>query len=236
MSAGRLREAVNAIAIAPVRALWRQSKLARKWSLPWAQTEHPDRHIWPETLLIERHLDVQPGMVIADIGAGAGYWTFRLAEAVGAGGRVYAIDSDMDACLKLLFEKRDRGIENVKVKWVGRNSPRLKAASVDILLIVDAHLFAEHRAEQGRRYLRRCAAALRRCGKVVIFNRAVHTAEWVPAFGEPLGYDQSTPEQVAALAAPDLTLETLEILPIGGPGPAPGELPGYLLVLRKRSR
>jgi SAM-dependent methyltransferase len=234
MNTGRFRAALGAMTVAPARALWRRSRLSRKWSFPWAVTENTSRHIWPETLLIERYLDVKPGMAVADIGAGAGYWTFRLAEAVGAGGRVHALDSDLDACLKLLFEKRKRRLKNVKVRWVGRKNPQLKAASIDLVLTIDTHLFAEGYADQGRRYLRRCAASLRDHGRVIIFNRAVHLAEWKPDFGKPLGYDESTPEQVAALAEPELALEALETLPIGGAGAAPGELPGYLLSLRKR--
>jgi predicted methyltransferase len=234
MKVGRFRAVVGAIAVAPARALWKRTRLSRKWSFPWALTENSARDILPETLLIERYLQVNPGMTVADIGAGAGYWTFRLAAAVGAEGRVYAIDSDLDACVKLLYERRKKQVENVKVKWVGRRNPRLKAASVDLVLILDAQLFVECRAARGRRYLRRCAASLRSGGKVVIFNRAVHMAEWIPDFGRPLGYDESTPEQVVALAEPELIPEALETLPIGGPG-VPGELPGYLLVLRKRS-
>jgi precorrin-6B methylase 2 len=222
-------------ALAPIRALWRKSKLARKWSFPWAQTEHPDRHIWPETRLIERHLDLRPGMTIADIGAGAGYWTFRLARDVGPDGRVYAIDSDLDACLKLLYEARRRRAENVSVRWVGNRNPRLRAGSIDLVLTVDTHLFVEQRRERGRRYLRRCAAALRRGGRILVFNRSVRTRQWKPDFGKALGYDESTAEQVAALAAPLLGVEAMEALPVGGPGAAPGESAGYLLVLRKTS-
>jgi precorrin-6B methylase 2 len=235
MKVDRLRAALNVLGVLPIRAFWEKTKLARKWSFPWALTENPGRHIWPETRLIERHLDVQPGMTVADIGAGAGYWTFRLADTVGAGGWVYAIDSDLDACLKLLYEKRKRQAANVKVRWVGRRNPRLGPASVDLVLIVDAHLFVAQRGKQGRRYLRRCAASLRRGGRIVVFNRSVRTAQWAPDFGRPLGYDESTPEQVATLAEPDLVLEALETLPVGGPGAAHGESPGYLLVLRKPS-
>ena len=219
----------------PIRALWKKTKLAKKWSFPWTLTENPDRDIWPETRLIERYLELRPGMIVADIGAGAGYWTFRLAQAVGADGRVYAIDSDLDACLKLFYEARRRKAANVTVRWVGRRNPRLRAASVDLVLTVDAHLFVEQRRERGRRYLRRCAQGLRRDGRVIVFNRSVRTAEWKPDFGKPLRYDESTPEQVAALAGPELRLEAMETLPVGGPGAAPGESSGYLLVLRKTS-
>jgi predicted O-methyltransferase YrrM len=122
---------LSALVVAPLRALWRKTKFHRKWSFPWGRTDNPSRHIWPETRLIERYLDLRPGMTVADIGAGAGYWTFRLANVVGDGGTVYAIDSDLDACLKILYEKRRRQAANVKVRWVGRRNPRLKRASVD---------------------------------------------------------------------------------------------------------
>jgi SAM-dependent methyltransferase len=231
-SIARLRAGLSALAVASVLALWRRTRLGKKWSFPWAQSEHPDRHVWPESVLIERYLDAKPGMKVADVGAGAGYWTFRLAEAVGSQGTVLAVDSDLDACLKLLYEKRRRRAENVRVKWVGRRNPRLNPSAVDLILIIDAHLFVETRRERGRRYLGRCAAALRPGGRILVFNRSVRLREWVPDFGRPLGYDESTPEQVAALAAPRLDLEACERLPVGGRGPARGELPGYLLVLR----
>jgi SAM-dependent methyltransferase len=224
---------LRSLALAPILTLWKKSRLARKWSMPWAHTEHPNRHIWPETRLIERYLDVRAGMTVADIGAGAGYWTFRLAQAVGDGGRVYAIDSDLDACLKLLYEARQRQVENVSVRWVGKRSPRLRAESIDVVLTVDAHLFVEQRRERGRRYLRRCAAGLRSGGRIIVFNRSVRTRQWKPDFGNPLGHDESTAEQVAALAEPPLRLEAMESLPVGGPGASVGESDGYLLVLRK---
>src|SRR5690606_22898718 len=50
----------------------------RKWSFPWARTVNPMRHESPVSRLISYHLDARPEMRIADIGAGAGYWTFRL--------------------------------------------------------------------------------------------------------------------------------------------------------------
>jgi hypothetical protein len=137
--------------------------------------------------------------------------------------------------VKLLYEKRKRRAANVKVRWVGRRHPRLKAESVDLILTVDTHLFIEQRRKRGRRYLRRCAAALRRGGRLLVFNRSVRTAEWKPDFGRPLGYDESTPEQIAALAAPDLQLEAVEMLLLGGRGAQRGESSGYLLVLRKAS-
>lgn len=203
----------------------------RKWSFPWARTVNPMRHESPVSRLISHFLAVRPGMCVADIGAGAGYWTFRLAAGVGSAGHVYATDRGFDSYRHLRRERRRRGLDNVTVIWAWRHRPSLPVASVDTILTVDTYLFDEGHRRRGERYLRQCATALRPQGRMVIVNSAVHTTEWTPVFGRRLRYDQSNAEAVAAMAVRDFSVEACEPLAVTG---ARGELPGYLLVLRRR--
>ena len=203
----------------------------RKWSFPWARTVNPMRHESPVSRLISYHLDPQPGMRIADIGAGAGYWTFRLANAVGDGGHVYATDRGLDCYLRLRREKRQRGLDNVTVIWAWRHRPGLPPSSVDTVLTVDTYLFDDGHRRRGGDYLRRCAQALHPGGRMIIVNSAVHTTDWTPDFGRPLRHSQSSAENVIAMGEPGFAVEARETLPVRG---ARGELPGYLLVLRRQ--
>ena len=64
--------------------------------------EGPDRDRWQQPERVIESLDLAPGSRVADLGAGSGYFTFRLAEAVGTTGEVLAVDVDeaMNASLR----------------------------------------------------------------------------------------------------------------------------------------
>lgn len=214
----------------PFESFWSKLRFYEKWAFPWAVTENPTRHEWPASRLIERYVAAAPGMRIADIGAGGGYWTFRLAATVGPSGHVLATEIDWLVHAKLRWIRRTRRAANVTVRRAQPDAPGIAPASVDVILMVDVFLFDEaHRSASGE-YLRRCAAALRPGGRRVIANSCVHTVEWTPDFGKRLGSSQLTAGDVTALAAPDLHAQACE--PIAVPD-VPGQLPGYVLVLQK---
>ena len=62
----------------------------------WAYGEGPSRDAWQFPDRVIQSLDIEPGDRVADLGAGDGYFTFRLAEAVGPSGIVYAVDIDRE--------------------------------------------------------------------------------------------------------------------------------------------
>ncbi len=95
------------------------------------QEERPD-------LLIEA-LGIRPGQVIADIGAGSGYFTRRLAAKAGAEGKVLAVDIQPEM-LEILKRNLEReGIRNVEMIQGTEKSPNLLEASVDLVLMVDVY-------------------------------------------------------------------------------------------------
>lgn len=119
-------------------------------SFPWAfqpyqEHEHqqplPDRHrdrwYWQMPHRIIDEAGIKPGMSVADVGAGDGYFTFRLAERVGPHGRVYANDIDNRALQVVRDKCREEDIRNITVILGKEDDPLLPEKSIDIILMVN---------------------------------------------------------------------------------------------------
>jgi ubiquinone/menaquinone biosynthesis C-methylase UbiE len=92
----------------------------------------------PDKNINQFHVD--PGMVVADLGAGTGHYTIPLAERVGPSGKVYAIDIQKDLLSKLQSEAKEKGVDNITLVWgdldeVGGTT--LKESSVDRAVIAN---------------------------------------------------------------------------------------------------
>jgi ubiquinone/menaquinone biosynthesis C-methylase UbiE len=92
-------------------------------------------------------LQIQPGATVAVVGAGVGYFTWRLAQRVGPKGKVIAVDVQQ-RMLDLMAENlRRRNITNVEMVLGGVRDPRLPEGAVDLVLLVDVyHEFSEPEA------------------------------------------------------------------------------------------
>lgn len=110
---------------------------------------------------------IRPGMTVADIGAGEGYYTVRLAERVGADGRVLAQDIDQDALRRLGSRVEDQRLENVSIKLGNADDPRLPANSFDRVFMV--HMY--HEVTEPYAFLWRLRPALREGGQVIVVDR-----------------------------------------------------------------
>jgi ubiquinone/menaquinone biosynthesis C-methylase UbiE len=111
-------------------------------------------------------LNIRPGQVIADIGAGSGYYTLRLADAVGARGRVYATDIQPEM-LALIKKKIDGGSPgNVELILGTETDTRLPAAAIDMALMVDVY----HELAQPQTFLRSLKGALKPDGRLVLIE------------------------------------------------------------------
>lgn len=88
----------------------------------------PGRDRWQEPRDVIDALPVQPGGRVADIGAGAGYFTLRLARAVGDQGKVYAVDTDEDMAGLVAAEAEQRGLDNIETVLTPPDGPALPAA------------------------------------------------------------------------------------------------------------
>lgn len=122
------------------------------------------REEWQKVEEILQALQVRPGSVVADVGAGDGFFTSRLSAAVGAEGRVLAVDVSADALRRLRARVADEALSNVQVIEGATDDPRLPAGSLDAALVVNAyHEMVEHQA-----ILAGIRAALKPGGRLVI--------------------------------------------------------------------
>jgi ubiquinone/menaquinone biosynthesis C-methylase UbiE len=109
---------------------------------------------------------IAPGMTVADIGAGNGYYTVRLAERVGKDGRVLAQDID-DAALKRLGTRVERErLDNVSIKPGDVDDPRLPEASFDRIFMV--HMY--HEVTEPYAFIWRLRPALKKGGQVIVVD------------------------------------------------------------------
>lgn len=109
-------------------------------------------------------MGVGPGTVIADVGAGQGFFTVRLAKAVGDSGRVYAVDISQQALRSLRTRIDQEGLRNVQVVEGVADDPKLPDNTLDAALIVNAyHEMTEHQA-----MLAHLRKALKPTGRLII--------------------------------------------------------------------
>lgn len=127
-----------------------------------------DRWRQPDALVAA--LAVPPGARVADVGAGNGYLTFRLARAVGPAGRVVATDIDRSALAALAAARAEHPAEGawVRVRAVAPDDPGLEPGAYDLVLLAEVdHLLPDRAA-----YLGRLTAALAPGGRIAVSNRA----------------------------------------------------------------
>ena len=133
-------------------------------STKWSTEEARDRVNEAEDVMDSA--DVRPGMTVADIGAGDGYYTVRLAQRVGAGGRVLAQDIIPDVIERLADRVARERFDNVSLKLGAVDDPRLPAASFDRVFMV--HMY--HEIGEPYAFLWRLRPALRAGGQVIVVD------------------------------------------------------------------
>lgn len=106
------------------------------------------------------------GTTVADIGAGEGYYTVRLAERVGARGRVLAVDIDPGAIQRLGQRIERERLDNVSIKTGAPDDPRLPVSSFDRIFLV--HMY--HEVGEPYAFLWRLRPALRPSGQVIVVD------------------------------------------------------------------
>jgi ubiquinone/menaquinone biosynthesis C-methylase UbiE len=107
---------------------------------------------------------IEPGMTVADIGSGAGYYTVRLADRVGKKGRVLAEDIDRDALARLGSRVEAEHLDNVSIKLGTEDDPRLPAGSFDRIFMV--HMY--HEVSEPYAFLWHLRPALKKGGAAIV--------------------------------------------------------------------
>src|SRR5262245_52363719 len=143
----------------------------------WLERPGRDEEQKPDEII--RKMGLKDGDVVADLGAGTGYFTRRLAKAVAPSGRVYAVDIQPEMLSRLKDNVEKAGVRNVEVILGETDDPKLPRASFDWILLVDVY----HELQHPKVTLRRMREALKPAGKVALVEHrlegltAVHISE-----------------------------------------------------------
>ena len=171
---------------------------------PWL--ERPEREDEERPTRLLEALKLQPGQVIADVGAGSGYLSWRMAQQVGGKGKVYATDIQPEMLVLLEQNMKSRGLTNVVAVLGTTTNAALPEKSIDLAIMVDVYHEFDHPYEMMRGIVR----GLKPGGRVV-FVEYRGEEKWVPI--KPL--HKMTEAQVRKEMAlhPVEWVETLKILP-----------------------
>jgi ubiquinone/menaquinone biosynthesis C-methylase UbiE len=135
--------------------------------------ENPERinRLKPDQVI--SFLNLKRGDVVADIGAGSGVFTHRLAEAVGPEGKVFAVDIDKDLLDYNRARIREAHLNNVEFVLGEYDDPKLAEGTVDLVFICDVLHHIEHR----QIYLERLHSCLKEKGRLAIID---YNSNWPP--------------------------------------------------------
>lgn len=159
----------------------------------WALESHRrDRWQQPERVLAA--LPLPDAAVVADIGAGGGYFTERFARRVGPAGRVYATDVQAPMLARLRERAAEPGWSNVEVIAAAFDDPTLPEACCDLVFFSSVYKEIDGRVD----YMRKVRRALREGGRVAIIEFRPWTFGPGPPLSARLSADQVTSELAEA--------------------------------------
>jgi predicted methyltransferase len=156
--------ALTAVAPAPAREgdQRRPAPVMSASSADWLERPGRDEEQKPDEIV--RTMNLKSGDVVADLGAGTGYFTRRLAKAVAPSGKVYAVDIQPEMLSLLEDNMKKAGIRNVVPVRAETDDPKLPPGSLDWILLVDVY----HELQQPKATLAKMRAALKPAGKVAV--------------------------------------------------------------------
>jgi len=128
--------------------------------------ESPDRDAWQKPDQIMDALSIADGSIVADIGAGAGWFTIRLARRVGPNGTVYAQDVQRQMLEAIRRRVTREGLQNVQARLGSGTDPNLPPAALDAILVVDVYPEVDDRVT----FLRNLARALKPNGRLGVVD------------------------------------------------------------------
>jgi len=135
---------------------------AKDWAERWESEEQME---WQQPVVVIGQLAIQPGQVVADLGAGTGIFTRPLSIAVGGSGTVYAVDIEQ-SMLDYIRSRGDVLQDRVVPVLAEPDDPKLPAGTVDIVLTVNTW----HHIKKRSTYLKLLDRALTPDGRVVVVD------------------------------------------------------------------
>ncbi len=128
--------------------------------------EDPKRDEWQKPEEVVQFLNLKPGDVIADIGAGTGYFTRRFAVSVGSTGKALGLDVEPSMVQYMEEDAAKLNLINYKAKLVKPDDPDLKPHSVDIIFLCNTYHHIENRVD----YFKKISKNLKTNGRLVIVD------------------------------------------------------------------
>jgi len=174
---------------------------AKYWSSIF---DDPARDVWQKPADVVAALGLRSGMVVADLGAGTGYFSRYLSAAVGERGTVFAVETEPNLVAHLRARAEREHTANVTPVLASFDDTRLPAASVDVVLIVDTY----HHLDARLGYLTRLRRALKPHGRIAIVDWQATPLPVGPPMEHKLAREQVIAEMQAAgyrlVAAPPI--------------------------------
>jgi ubiquinone/menaquinone biosynthesis C-methylase UbiE len=131
-----------------------------------AWLDRPEREAEEKPDLALDLLQIRAGMVVADVGAGTGYMSLRMARRVGPTGKVYANDLQPEMLQKLRAASQREKLENVETVQGAEADPRLPPNTMDLVLLVDVY----HEFSQPQAMLDKIRESLKPDGRLVLLE------------------------------------------------------------------
>ena len=161
----------------------------------WSKVfDDPARAEWQKPAEVAAALGLRPGQTVADLGAGTGYFTRSLADAVGSSGTVLAVDVEPNLVAYMRERAAREHLSNVRVVLATAQDARLPAAGVDAVLVVDTY----HHIDDRIAYFRRLQRALRPHGHVAVVDWHKRPMPVGPEMDHKLAREQVIDEMQAA--------------------------------------
>jgi predicted methyltransferase len=160
--------------------------------------EGPDREAWQKPDEIMDVLGIADGAAVADIGAGAGWFTIRLARRVGPNGVVYAQDVQPQMLAAIRRRVSREGLKNVETRLASDRSPNLPTRALDVVLVVDVYSSVEGAGRVA--FLRNLVAALKPGGRIGVVEYRPGRGGPGPAPSEGARIDSASVEKDAHAA------------------------------------
>lgn len=167
----------------------------------WAKKfDDPERDAWQQPDKVVAALALKPGMLVADIGAGTGYFEARLAAAVGPTGKVIAVDLEPDMVRYMTERAARENTPNVQPQLGKPDDPQLPA--VDRILIVDTW----HHISAREQYAKKLAVALKPGGVVLVVDFKLESEK-----GPPKEHRVSPDQVMTELQSAGLTATVVDV-------------------------